>query len=246
MSLKPMQIAAGLAQAAKGKKTAAIILAAGQSTRMGGKTSKQFQEINGMPVLAHTLLAYQKCPLISKIVVVSRPQDFKAIAEMRQQYGFSKLKHLVAGGATRQQSARNGMKKIDEDIRYVAIADGARCLVTPEQITNVCLFAYRHQAASAGHQINDTVKRTTTSGMTCEMVDRKNLWQAQTPQVFHTSLYIAAMYQAQKDRFDATDDNALIEHLGYRVKMVECGRENIKITTPEDIPLAETILQKRG
>ena len=101
-------------------------------------------------------------------------------------------------------------------------------------------------AASAAHQVTDTVKRTTTLGMTRETVDRNNLWQAQTPQIFHTSLYTAALYQAEKDGFSVTDDNSLIEHLGYQVRMVECGLQNIKITTAEDLPLAEAILEYRS
>ena len=240
------QIQKLLASLRKERTTAAIILAAGNSTRMGGKINKQLYQINGVPVLAHTLMAYQKCALIHEIIVVTRPEDFEAVAEMRNRYGIKKLHHLVAGGATRQESAANGMRKVGEHIRYVAIADGARCLITPEQIAKVCVFAYRHRAASAAHQISDTVKRTNSMGMTRETVDRTHLWQAQTPQIFHTSLYLAALYRAKKDKFEVTDDNSLIEHLGYRVKMVECGRENLKITTPDDLALAEAILDRRA
>ena len=226
--------------------TAAIILAAGSSTRMGGGINKQLQPLCGVPVLAHTLLAYQKCPLIREIVVVTRPQDFESVYEIAQQYGIKKLLHIVAGGNSRQESAVCGMRKLESHVRYVAIADGARCMTTPGQIAKVCLRAYRHHAASAAHKINDTVKRTTSLGMTTETVDRTNLWQAQTPQIFHTSLYTAALYTAQKDEFEGTDDNSLIEHLGYQVRMVECGHQNIKITTADDLPLAEAILHYRS
>ena len=225
--------------------TAAVVLAAGNSTRMGG-INKQLEPLCDIPVLAHTLMAYQKCILIREIVVVTRPQDFEAVYALRNQYGIKKMTHIVAGGASRQESASRGMAKLSDKVRYVAIADGARCLTTPEQIAKVCLRAYRFQAASAGHLISDTVKRTTSGGMTKETVDRKNLWQAQTPQIFHHSLYIAALARAQSDNYQGTDDNALIEHLGYRVRMVECGRENIKITTADDLPLAEAILQYRS
>ena len=178
--------------------------------------------------------------------MVTRPEDFEAVYQIAKQYGISKLTALTRGGSTRQESAKRGMSKLSPDVRYVAIADGARCLITPSQITRVCLRAYRHQAASAAHRIADTVKRTTSLGMTKETVDRNNLWQAQTPQVFHTALYTAALYQADKDGFTVTDDNSLIEHLGYQVRMVECGAQNIKITTKEDLPLAEAILRYRG
>ena len=240
-----IKIAETLWRSAKRNYTAAIVLAAGNSTRMGG-VNKQLEPLCDIPVLAHTLMAYQSCILIREIVVVTRPADFKAVYELRERFGIKKMKHIVAGGATRQESATRGMSKLSDEVRYVAIADGARCLTTPEQIAKVCLRAYRFQAASAGHLVSDTVKRTTTGGMTLETVDRKNLWQAQTPQVFHHSLYVAALARAQSDNYQVTDDNSLIEHLGYRVRMVECGRENIKITTPDDLALAEAILQYRS
>lgn len=241
-----IELAERFLETVKAKHTAAIVLAAGNSTRMGSGINKQLEELCGIPVLGHTLMAYQKCKLIREIVVVTRPEDFEAVYQIAKQYGISKLTGIARGGATRQESAKRGMSKLSPDVRYVAVADGARCLITPLQITRVCLRAYRHQAASAAHRIADTVKRTTSLGMTKETVDRNNLWQAQTPQVFHTALYTAALYQADKDNFTVTDDNSLIEHLGYQVRMVECGAQNIKITTKEDLPLAEAILRYRS
>ena len=135
---------------------------------------------------------------------------------------------------------------MDFDIRFVAIADGARCLTTPEQISTVCLRAQVSQAASAGHQIASSVKRAGLTGIISESVDRQGLWVAQTPQVFHTSLYTAALIKAEQDHFVATDDNELVQHLGYEIKLVECGRENIKITTPTDLVFAKMILTARA
>lgn len=225
-------------------RTAAVILAAGSSTRMG-KLNKQLYSINDKPVLAHTLIAYQKSPLIREIVVVTRPEDFEAVYQMRKQYGITKLKHLVSGGTTRQESAKKGVAVLGEEIKYVAIADGARCLTTPAQINKVCLTAYRTNAACAAHLVSDTVKRATALGNVTETIDRTGLWQVQTPQVFHTALYQAALVRAESDGFKVTDDATLIEHLGYRVRLVECGRSNIKITTPDDLPLAKAILDYR-
>ncbi len=225
--------------------TAAVILAAGKSTRMGKKQNKQLLTVNGVPVLAHTLMAYQACPHIRQIVVVARQQDFPAIVEMRQTYGIKKMTKLVVGGQDRQESARFGASQVDPEIRFVAIADGARCLTTPEQISEVCIRAYKFQAATAGHQITSSIKRASNMGIITESVDRDGLWEAQTPQVFHVALYNAAIHKALQDDFRATDDNALIEHLGYQVKIVECGRDNIKITTPEDIALAKAIFNVR-
>lgn len=225
--------------------TSAIILAAGSSTRMG-EINKQLYQLNGIPVLAHTMIAYQKCPLIREIVVVTKRDDFNAVIEMRDKYGITKLKHLVTGGKTRQESAKRGMSKLNADAKYVAIVDGARCLTTPAQIAKVCLMAYHYRSACAAHLVDDTMKRATIAGSVRETVDRTNLWQAQTPQVFNTDLYRAALVKAETDGFTGTDDASLIEHLGYRVRLVECGRANIKITTPMDLPLAQAILDYRN
>ena len=228
------------------EKTAALILAAGSSTRMGGPISKQFLPLCGIPVLAHTLMAYQACPRITEIIVAARSEDFDEIAKLRQEYHITKLHTVVAGGKNRQQSAERAFAKIGTDISYVAIADGARCLITPDEISDVCMAACRYKAASAARRIVGTVKRTNFKGNVMETVDRTNLWEAQTPQVFHVALYSAALEQAKKDKFvTATDDNELVEHLGARVQLVECGNENLKITTPEDISLATAILAMR-
>lgn len=226
-------------------RTAALILAAGNSTRMGGAVSKQLLTVGGIPVLAHTLLAYQYSPLISEIVIAAREQDVDAIVALCEEYRIHKLTAVVLGGATRQESALRAFSVIGPDIRYVAIADGARCLITSTEIENVCCAAYRKKAASAGVPIYGTVKRATSGGAVLKTLDRTGLWEAQTPQVFHIGLYAAAQNRAAHDGFLSTDDNALIEHLGYRVQMVACSKENIKVTTPEDLRLAEAIYAAR-
>ena len=225
--------------------TSAVILAAGDSKRMGN-VNKLFYRINGIPVLAHSLIAYQKCPLIREIVVVAKPADFYRIQDMKRKYGISKMTHLVAGGETRQESAKNGIEKLGDEVKYVAIADGARCLTTPTQITKVCLSAYKQMASCAAHKVTDTVKRATVLHNTTETVARDNLWEMQTPQVFHTAIYKAAMIKAEDNKLQATDDATLIENLGYRVHLIECGIGNIKITTMEDIPLAEAVIDYRN
>lgn len=234
------------AEAIEKNYTTAIILAAGNSSRMAAGQNKQLAVIHGKPVLAHTLLAYQNCPLIREIIVVTKENDFETVRNMREQYAITKLKKLVTGGADRQASAKNGFENIGAKTRFVAIADGARCLTTSEQISKVCLAAYRHNAASAAHLVNDTLKRATILGTVTETVDRENLWQVQTPQVFQISLYAAALAKAKRDGLTVTDDNALIENLGYSVYLTECGASNFKVTTADDLPLAEAILRYRG
>lgn len=227
-------------------KTAALILAAGNSTRMGGDISKQFMEVDGVPVLALTLMAYQNTARITEIVVAARVEDFDEIAKIREKYGISKLRQVVAGGKDRRESAERAFSKISDDIRYVAIADGARCLITPEEITDVCLTAYRHRAASAAQKVVGTVKRTTPRGTVIETVDRRNLWEAQTPQVFHVALYTAAMKKLKESGYSAvTDDNEIVERMGAKIQLVECSKQNMKITTPEDIAIATAILKMR-
>lgn len=226
-------------------RTAALILAAGNSTRMGKKTSKQFLALDGIPVLAHTLLAYQRSPLITEIIIAARESDVDTVVALCEDYHITKLTAVVKGGKDRQESALRAFTVIGPDIRYVAIADGARCLITPTEIEMVCGAAYRKKAASAGVRITGTVKQVSRNGAVLGTLDRDTIWEAQTPQVFHIGLYAAAQSRAANDGFSATDDNSLIEHLGYRIQMVECSKENLKITTPDDLRLAAAILAAR-
>jgi 2-C-methyl-D-erythritol 4-phosphate cytidylyltransferase len=146
---------------------------------------------------------------------------------------------------TRQESVLNGLEKINPKAKFVAIADGARCLTNEDQITAVCRAAYKYKAATAAHRSTDTVKIADSKGFIESTADRSTVWLAQTPQVFKTSLYRAAAYTALKKGFEATDDNSLVEFIKHPVRLVECGAQNIKITTREDLPVAEAILLER-
>ena len=225
--------------------TAAVILAAGNSTRMGKNKNKQLMTVNGIPVLAHTLMAYQKCDHINHIVVVARETDFDSILAMRKKYKITKLIKLVCGGKTRQESAQIGVANVAPDTKYVAIADGARCLVTPEQIESVCRAAYKYKAATAAHRATDTIKIADKKGFIDSTVDRETVWHAQTPQVFKTKLYRAAAYTALKNGVEATDDNSLVENIRHPIRLVECGTQNIKVTTIDDLIIAEAIIKQR-
>lgn len=230
---------------AEKNRTAALILAAGNSTRMGSRGSKQFLPINGIPVLARAMLAYETCPLIREIIVAGRASELDKIRALAERYQIKKLKDVIEGGSDRTESARLALNAVSKSTRFVAIADGARCLTTPLEIARVCLCAYQNKAASAACRVTDTVKRTGALGNVLATVSREDLWTVQTPQVFHVALYAAATVHAKADHFTPTDDNAIIEHYGYGVRLVECSRENIKITTPEDIRLAKAILNLR-
>ena len=229
--------------------TTAVICAAGSSTRMEalmGETRKQFIELGGMPVVARTLKAFEEANTVHEIIVVAREDELSLYEGFKETYGLTKLSKVVKGGSTRQESARLGSDEVDERCRFIAVADAARCLITPDEIQRVCHAAYQWNAASAGIKATDTVKVCDTSAFIDSTPDRDYVWMAQTPQVFALNLYRAAAYVARDEEFKATDDNQLLEHIRVPVKMVACSRENIKITEPPDIILATAILEARS
>ena len=228
----------------KYKKTAAVIVAAGSSSRMGG-ADKQFLELDGMPVIARTVRAFEDCPAITEIILVTKEDSKKKLAELCESYGFKKIKHITLGGSTRQESVRRGFMLVSDSARFVAIHDGARCLITPEQIETVVREAHRCMAACAATRVSDTVKLA-ENGYISETVDRGKVWLAQTPQIFDTNLYRASLYTADESKFEATDDCMLAERIKFNsIKLVDCGKYNMKITTPEDVIIAEAILASR-
>ena len=225
--------------------TSAIIAAAGMSTRFGGDTTKQMTELCGMPILLHTLFAYQETDCIHEIIIVAKKDEIPVWEKLVKDFCLPKVTKIVEGGKTRQLSVMNGIDVVDKRSRFVAIADGARCLTTPEQISAVCKEAYKYNAATAAHRSTDTVKLADKNGFIKETTDRDLVWLAQTPQVFKTGLYRAATYTALKDGYEATDDNSLVEYVDHPVRLVECGANNIKITTREDLSVAEAIINER-
>ena len=241
---------ADLARAVSGKppmppKTAAIVLAAGASTRMGGEIPKQLLEINGKPVMVHSLLAFEKSDFISDIVLVTPDGCEREYRTIAKSYGISKLSAVVSGGDTRTKSAMKGFKKLGADVKFVAIHDAARCLVTPEIIDKVCMAAVKFNAATAATRSTDTVKISEANKFVDHTENRDHVWMAQTPQVFLCDLYRAASYIAEGACLNPTDDNALVENVNHKVRLVECGKYNLKITTPEDLIVAEAILKSR-
>ena len=223
----------------------AIIAAGGSSTRLGGDVTKQMMTICGLPVIVHTLLAFENCPRISEIVVVAKEDEVDRYADFAREHGITKFKVAVKGGSTRQESVLNGFNATNEKADFVAIHDGARCLITPEEIDKVLLAAYKYGAATASVSAFDTVKLADSKGFISETVDRTKVRLAQTPQVFGRTLYCAAAYTAREEGFEATDDCMLCERINQKIKLVECSRENIKITTAQDIKTAERILSGR-
>ncbi len=227
--------------------TAAIILAAGLGTRMQAKNekTKQLLVLGGKPLFLHSVLAFDGCDVIDEIVLVVRKEELRDVRRALKGYKIKTPLRFALGGDTRQESARRGLEAVSEKMEYVAVHDAARCLVTPDMIAAVASMAYAHRAASAACPITDTVKQVNALGFVEKTLDRAVLCRAQTPQIFESKLYRAATYVALEKKQAVTDDNMLVEALGQTVKMVDCGYENIKVTTKEDLYFARAILQMR-
>ena len=225
--------------------TSAVIVASGNSTRMGG-ISKQMMMLDNIPVVARTIMAFDECEYISEIIVVAKAEEFYLYQEFQKIYKFKKLTRLVSGGATRQESVKNGFEAISKDSKFVAIHDGARCLISPKDIEKVCAAAYKNGGATAATRAVDSIKISSGKNLFIESsANRNHIWLAQTPQIFRTDIYELALLKAKEDGLEVTDDNSLVENLGAKIKLVECGRNNLKITTPDDIPVALAILKSR-
>ncbi len=227
------------------KHTAAIILAAGSSSRMGGETTKQWLEIEGIPNVVRSVKAFDISPSISEIIICAREDELSLYSDFSTKFAISKPLIVTKGGADRQASALAGFKKISDKTNYVAIHDAARCLVTPDMIESVIAAAISVGAACACCKSTDTVKISTKNELIESTPDRNFIRLAQTPQVFSTEIYRVSAYKALSDGITVTDDASMAEHAGFAVKLVDCGKENLKITEPADIPIAEAILNHR-
>ena len=227
------------------RRTHSAFLAAGASSRMGGDLTKQFCEVGGLPVIIRTALAFEKCKDIRSIVIVSRREDVDRIETLARAHGITKLSKIVIGGESRMLSALAGFEAIEKDIRYVAVHDAARCLITSEQISSVVRGAYLSGAAIAVCAERDTLKRVDQYGFVVETVDRATTVHAQTPQVFDERLYRAAIYTAVKNKSEVTDDAQMVELIGHGIRTVDCGQDNFKITYAGDIAAAEAVLDRR-
>jgi len=223
----------------------AVILAGGASLRFGGDIPKQFLPLLGKPVIVHSMLAFEKTPCIKEIIIVCREDDAVRYEVMAKEYGITKFKKTVVGGATRQESSMAGLNATNRDIDYVLIHDGARPLVTPKNVQDVAKAAKRYRAACAASVSRDTVKISDQDGFISRTEDRAFVYLAATPQGFYKPLLEACAYSAQKEKFFVTDDASLLEHYAYPVKLVDCTSENIKITTRSDLIMAEAIMKSR-
>ncbi|MVB12378.1 2-C-methyl-D-erythritol 4-phosphate cytidylyltransferase [Caprobacter fermentans] len=227
------------------EKCCAIIAAAGRSTRMGGDSSKQFLPLLGVPAIVRTLWAFDRASEVGRVIVVCRGEDLEQMKGCIERYRVQKVTAVLRGGGTRQESVSIGVRAVPAAVGCVAVHDGARPLITPDEI-NACVGdAFRCGASALGTPLKDTVKKIDLSQCVLSTPARECLWAVQTPQVFHLDLYRQALAKAQADGKDYTDDCQLVEQIGIRVHLCRGSYENIKLTTEEDLAVAEAILKKR-
>ena len=219
-------------------KVVAIIVAAGEGQRMGG-IDKMFASINGRPALARVLDAFQGCKKIDQIVVVMGAKNIEACRKLVKSEGWSKVKDIVPGGKRRQDSVAEGLKRV-KDADWIVIHDGARPLVTSDLIERGLAAAKETGAAVAAVPVTDTIKTVKDDEIVDKTLSRQNLRAIQTPQVFRADIIKKAYQNATGD---VTDDAALVEKAGYKVKLYMGSYANIKITTPDDLAVAEALLK---
>jgi 2-C-methyl-D-erythritol 4-phosphate cytidylyltransferase len=221
----------------------AIIAAAGQGSRIGSKRAKQFLELAGIPIIFHTLRAFQKCETISEIVVVLPPEDTSEFLSAANKFGVKKLTRVVAGGKTRAESVYRGLQTIrPATTELVVIHDGVRPFVTSEEIEKTIDAARAHGAAILVGPVTDTIKQINDADMVVQTMNRAKLRRALTPQCFHYELLRRAFEKVDVTDPELTDESVLVERLGKSVAVVEGSSRNIKITTSEDLVIAEAML----
>lgn len=221
----------------------AIVPAAGSARRMGGE-NKMLLMLDGIPVLARTLLALDGAELVDEIVVATRSEDILLIGDLCKEYGIKKSVKIVCGGEDRVESVWKASMECREDAAFYAVHDGARPLADSRFIDNVIRCAYKTNAAAPAVPVKDTIK-VARDGRVESTPDRSTLFAVQTPQVFDAQLLSAALQSARESGAAITDDCSAVERLGKVVYLTDGSYENIKITTPEDVVLATAILKRR-
>ena len=218
----------------------AVIVAAGTASRMGG-IDKVMAELDGEPMILRTVRTFQNCDAIKEIVVVTREDLILPI--MRLCAGLTKVQAVICGGASRQESVQLGLNALSNQVKLVAVQDGARPLITDAVIDRTVRAAHTYGAAAPGIPVKDTIK-VVTGGVVKETPDRATLQAIQTPQVFDFDLLRGALKKAQEDGAAVTDDCSAVERLGMAIKIVEGDERNIKVTTPMDLKIAKLLLEE--
>ena len=222
------------------KRCGAVIVAAGSASRMGG-IDKVMASLGGTPMVARTAAAFQNCDAIAEIVIVTRPDLIRPISALCA--GMDKVRAVVAGGSSRQESVWQGLNALSEDIQLAAIHDGARPLVSNLVIDRTVRAANSYGAAAPAVPVKDTIK-VVKGGLVEKTPERATLQAVQTPQVFDFDLLRGALKKAEEEKAAVTDDCSAVERLGMKVKIVEGDERNLKVTTPMDLKIAEMLLEE--
>lgn len=234
------KVAQGMRKVLPLKYCGAVIVAAGTASRMGG-IDKVMAELDGEPMIARTVRTFQNCDAISEIVVVTRPDLIVPIMSLCA--GFDKVKAVVAGGASRQESVKLGLNALSNRVQLVAVQDGARPLVSDAVIDRTVRAAHSYGAAAPAVPVKDTIK-VAQGGLVASTPERSQLRAVQTPQVFDFDLLRGALKKAEAENLTVTDDCSAVEQMGMSVKLVEGDERNIKITTPLDLKMAALLLEE--
>ena len=230
-------------KAITGPTCSAVVLAAGQSSRMG--EDKILLPLADVPVLLRTLQVLDRCPYITVTIVVIREDLIVPVGQLCRDAGLDKVRKVVVGGQTRQDSVLAGIRESDPQAELIAIHDGARPLVTDKVVGEAILKAAQCGAAAPAVPVKDTIKRAVDGMVECTP-NRSELYAVQTPQVFEHGLILGALEKAAVDQVELTDDCSAVERLGMKVFLTEGSYENIKLTTPSDLAVAQSILERRG
>jgi 2-C-methyl-D-erythritol 4-phosphate cytidylyltransferase len=220
----------------------AIIVAAGQGTRMGPGVDKLFLAVAGRPVVAHTWQRFQDAPEIAEIILVVRAGQESAFAELAPQFQFTKPHRIVCGGAERQDSVWNGLAALSANSEMVAIQDGARPCTPPQLIAATLAAARETGAAVAAQPITDTIKESADGQVIARNVDRAKLWAVQTPQTFRVAVIRRALSEVRAQKLHITDDTAACELIGQPVRLVASSIPNPKVTVAADLAYVELLL----
>jgi 2-C-methyl-D-erythritol 4-phosphate cytidylyltransferase len=225
-------------------KTLAIIPAGGVGKRMGGGIPKQYLLLDGIPILVHTLRAFQCSSLIDEILLVVPEKDIPDVRrDVVQQYGFSRVSLVLPGGSERQDSVRNALAHVRDEHGVIVIHDGVRPFVTGDLIERAVAAVKAFGAVTVGVPIRDTVKVVDVAGRVVKTISGEGLWLTQTPQAFRREVILAAYQRATAEGFYGTDDASLVERMGIPVRMIPGDGDNIKVTTLEDLARGKMILR---
>ena len=221
-----------------------IVAAAGMSNRMGAKINKQFIDIDNKPILAHTLNKFEESTYIDEIILISKEEEVEYCRkEIVKKYAFKKVTKIIRGGKERQDSIYNGILALDERCNIVLTHDGARPFVRGQNIIDGIEGVIKHDACVIGVPVKDTIKVIDDQSDVHHTPKRSMLWAAQTPQCFWRTILQKGYEYAIDEGIVGTDDSSLVEKVGYKVKMIMGNYDNIKITTPEDLIIAESLLK---